>query len=135
MTSISERERGESSWANWADFFHKAGYAPLMPDWPGDPETVEEPRANPRTNALDDEKEAKELYDTYHVACSGIALVHMGNANLNRGPSKAGHEEPGPRSPADHRRREGPHGPVGDRERRLQAAKAQRRRDRDREGP
>ena len=36
-----------SSWANWADFFKQAGYAPLTPDWPGDPETVEEARANP----------------------------------------------------------------------------------------
>jgi non-heme chloroperoxidase len=35
------------------------------------------------TNALNDDKEAKELYDTFHVACSGIALVQMGNANLN----------------------------------------------------
>ena len=33
-------------------------------------------------NALD-EDEAKELYDTYHVAGSGIALAQMGNANLN----------------------------------------------------
>jgi non-heme chloroperoxidase len=33
-------------------------------------------------NALG-EKEAKELYDTFHVAGSGIALVQMGNANLN----------------------------------------------------
>jgi non-heme chloroperoxidase len=33
-------------------------------------------------NALE-EKEAKELYDTFHVAGSGIALVQMGNANLN----------------------------------------------------
>jgi non-heme chloroperoxidase len=33
-------------------------------------------------NALD-EKEAKELYDTFHVAGSGISLVQMGNANLN----------------------------------------------------
>jgi pimeloyl-ACP methyl ester carboxylesterase len=33
-------------------------------------------------NALDDE-EAKELYDTFHVAGSGIALAQMGNANLN----------------------------------------------------
>ena len=167
-----------SSWANWADFFEAAGYAPLTPDWPDDPATVEEARANPdvfakktlkqvadhtteiidaleqkpvitghstgglvaqmlagrglaavtvaidpgvfrgvlplpvsvlkgvgpflldpRTrgraitltfdqfkygwaNALD-EKEAKELYDTFHVAGSGIALVQMGNANLN----------------------------------------------------
>jgi non-heme chloroperoxidase len=201
MTSISERENREiesanasgntpvvfihglwllpSSWANWADFFEQAGYAPLTPDWPDDPETVEEARANPDVlakkslkqvadhtteiinaldkkptimghstggllaqmlagrglsaatvaidpgifrgvlplpvsalrvagpflvnpltrgraitltfdqfkygwvNALDDEKEAKELYDTFHVAGSGIALVQMGNANLN----------------------------------------------------
>jgi len=33
-------------------------------------------------NALG-EKEAKELYNTFHVAGSGIALVQMGNANLN----------------------------------------------------
>src|SRR5215472_2271109 len=167
-----------SSWANWAEFFTQAGYAPLTPDWPDDPETVEKARANPDVlagktlkqvadhtaeiiNALDnkpvvmghstggllaqmlagrglaaatvaidpgvfrgvlplpasvlrgvgpflinpltrgraitltfdqfkygwtnalDEKEAKELYDTFHVAGSGIALVQMGNANIN----------------------------------------------------
>src|ERR1041385_6899759 len=167
-----------SSWGNWVDFFKESGYAPLTPDWPDDPETVEEARANPDVlakktlkqvadhtteiiNALDkkpavighstggllaemiagkglsaatvaidpgvfrgvlplpfsvlkgvgpflidprtrgraitltfdkfkfgwtnalDEKESKELYDTYHVACSGIALVQMGNANIN----------------------------------------------------
>jgi non-heme chloroperoxidase len=33
-------------------------------------------------NALD-EREAKELYDSYHVAGSGISLTQMGNANLN----------------------------------------------------
>jgi len=33
-------------------------------------------------NALD-EKEARELYDRYHVAGSGISLAQMGNANLN----------------------------------------------------
>jgi non-heme chloroperoxidase len=167
-----------SSWANWADFFKQAGYAPLTPDWPDDPETVEQARANPSllakktlkqvadhtieiikalekkpvlvghstggllaqmlagqglsvtTVAIDpgvfrgvlplpasvlkgvgpfllnpltrgraitltfdqfkfgwvnalDEKEGKELYDTFHVAASGISLVQMGNANLN----------------------------------------------------
>lgn len=30
-----------------------------------------------------DEREARELYDKYHVAGSGLALVQMGNANLN----------------------------------------------------
>ena len=200
MASISERENREieaanasgntpvvfihglwllpSSWANWADFFKQAGYAPLTPDWPNDPETVEQARANPDvlakktlkqvadhtadvigklakkpavmghstgglfaqmlagrglsaatvaidpgvfrgvlplplstlrasgpfllnpqyrgraitltfdqfkygwTNALD-EDEAKRLYDTYHVAGSGIALAQMADANLN----------------------------------------------------
>ncbi|HEX6392099.1 MAG TPA: alpha/beta hydrolase [Acidimicrobiales bacterium] len=73
MTSISERERGEieaanasgkkpvvlihglwllpSSWANWADFLRQAGYAPLTPDWPDDPATVEAARANPKVFA------------------------------------------------------------------------------------
>src|SRR5262245_8358289 len=199
-SAISERERQEiqaanasgntpvvfihglwllpSSWAKWADFFAQAGYAPLTPDWPDDPATVEEARANPEalakktlkqvadhhaeiiraldgkpvlighstgglvaqmlageglaaaTVAIDpgvfrgvlplpasvlkgvgpflidprtrgraitltfdqfkygwanalDEQEAKELYDTYHVAASGIALAQMGNANIN----------------------------------------------------
>ena len=200
MASISERESREiqaanasgttpvifihglwllpSSWANWADFFNQAGYAPLTPDWPDDPETVQQARANPDVlagktlkqvadhtteiiNALNNkpvlighstggllaqmlagrglasatvaidpgvfrgvlplpapvlkglgpflispltrgraitltldqfkyswanalaEKEAKELYDAFHVAGSGISLVQMGNANLN----------------------------------------------------
>ena len=200
MASISERESREieaanasgntpvvlihglwllpSSWANWVDFFKQAGYAPLTPDWPDDPETIEAARAEPEvlakktleqvaahttgiikaldekpvvmghstggllaqmlagrglsaaTVAIDpgifrgvlplpastlrvagpflvnpltrgraitltfdqfkygwanalDEKEAKELYDTFHVAGSGIALMQMGNANLN----------------------------------------------------
>ena len=69
MTSISARENRElqaanasgrtpvvfihglwllpSSWDSWADFFDQAGYAPLTPDWPDDPATVEEARANP----------------------------------------------------------------------------------------
>src|SRR3989442_1084419 len=200
MASISERESREigaanasgttpvvfvhglwllpSSWANWADLFEQAGYAPLTPDWPDDPETVEGARAEPEvlarktlkqvadhtteiikaldkkpvvmghstgglvaqmlagrglsaaTVAIDpgvfrgvlplplsvlkgvgpflinpltrgraltltfdqfkygwanalDEQEAKELYDTFHVAGSGIALVQMGLANVN----------------------------------------------------
>jgi pimeloyl-ACP methyl ester carboxylesterase len=200
MTSISGREQGQieaanasgntpvvfihglwllpSSWDNWAEFFKKAGYVPLTPDWPDDPETVEEARANPEvlagkklgevadhtaevitglerkpavmghstggllaqliadrglsaaTVAIDpgpfrgvlplpystlkvsapilrnplnrgraitltfdqfkygwanalDEEEARRLYDTYHVAAPGVALMQMANANLN----------------------------------------------------
>ena len=36
-------------------------------------------------NALSDE-EAKELYETYHVAAPGVALMQMANANLNPSP-------------------------------------------------
>jgi non-heme chloroperoxidase len=167
-----------SSWNNWVKFFEENGYAGLTPDWPDDPETVEEARANPEVlakktlkqvadhtaevidrlkqkpavighstggllgqiiadrglsavtvaidpgpfrgvlplpfstlrvsfpvlknpfnrgkaitltfdqfrygwaNALDDE-EAKQLYETYHVAAPGSALMQMANANLN----------------------------------------------------
>ena len=82
MASISERENREieaanasgntpvvfihglwvlpSSWANWADFFKQAGYAPLTPDWPDDPETVEEARANPDVLA---KKTLKQIAD------------------------------------------------------------------------
>ena len=167
-----------SSWNNWVEFFEENGYAGLTPDWPDDPETVEEARANPDVlankslkqvadhtaevigglqkkpavmghstgglltfmiadrglsaasvaidpgpfrgvlplpisalrsaapvlknpfnrsraialtldqfkygwaNALSDE-EAKQLYETYHVAAPGKALMQMANANLN----------------------------------------------------
>jgi pimeloyl-ACP methyl ester carboxylesterase len=168
-----------SSWDRWADFFEEAGYAPVTPSWPDDPETVAEARENPEvlagktlgqiadhtaevigeldkkpavmghstggllaqiiadrglsaatvaidpgpfrgvlplplstlrvssavlrnplnrgravtltldqfkygwTNALDDDKQAERLYETYHVAGPGVALMQMANANLN----------------------------------------------------
>lgn len=40
-----------SSWERWAAVFAEAGYAPLTPGWPGDPETVEEARAHPEVFA------------------------------------------------------------------------------------
>jgi len=36
-----------SSWDRWAELFDEAGYAPLTPGWPDDPESVEEANANP----------------------------------------------------------------------------------------
>jgi non-heme chloroperoxidase len=36
-----------SSWDRWAAHFEEAGYAPVTPAWPDDPETVEQARANP----------------------------------------------------------------------------------------
>jgi non-heme chloroperoxidase len=104
MASMSERERREieaanasrttsvvfihglwllpSSWANWADFFTQAGYAPLTPDWPDDPETVEEARANPDVLA---KKTLKQVAD------------HTGDVigKLERKPAVIGHSTGG----------------------------------------
>jgi pimeloyl-ACP methyl ester carboxylesterase len=40
-----------SSWDRWAALFEEAGYAPVTPVWPDDPETVEQARANPEVFA------------------------------------------------------------------------------------
>jgi non-heme chloroperoxidase len=40
-----------SSWDRWAEVFEAAGYAPLTPGWPDDPETVEEANAHPEVFA------------------------------------------------------------------------------------
>jgi len=40
-----------SSWDRWASAFDEAGYAPLTPGWPDDPETVEEANAHPEVFA------------------------------------------------------------------------------------
>ena len=40
-----------SSWDRWAAVFSEAGYAPLTPGWPGDPETAEEANAHPEALA------------------------------------------------------------------------------------
>lgn len=40
-----------SSWQRWMELFQGAGYAPLAPGWPGDPESVEAARADPQALA------------------------------------------------------------------------------------
>ncbi|RKR92218.1 pimeloyl-ACP methyl ester carboxylesterase [Micromonospora pisi] len=40
-----------SSWQRWADVFVAAGYAPVVPGWPDDPDTVEEAKAHPEVFA------------------------------------------------------------------------------------
>lgn len=37
-----------NSWGAWADLFRASGYEPLTPGWPGDADTPEETRNNPR---------------------------------------------------------------------------------------
>jgi non-heme chloroperoxidase len=40
-----------SSWDRWARVFEEAGYAPVSPGWPDDPDTVEEANAHPEVFA------------------------------------------------------------------------------------
>jgi pimeloyl-ACP methyl ester carboxylesterase len=40
-----------SSWDRWAQVFEAAGYAPITPGWPDDPETVEQANAHPEVFA------------------------------------------------------------------------------------
>jgi hypothetical protein len=65
------------SWDRWAAVFDEAGYAPVQPGWPDDPETVVEAKAHPEVfahksvghafaNAVS-EDEAKELHETFAV--------------------------------------------------------------------
>src|SRR3954462_12436638 len=71
-----------SSWANWVDFFRQAGYAPLTPDWPGDPDTVEQARANPDVLA---KKTLGQIAD--HTA----GIIHA----LDKKPAVVGHSTGG----------------------------------------
>ena len=40
-----------SSWQRWATVFEEAGYAPVLAEWPDDPATVADARANPQALA------------------------------------------------------------------------------------
>src|SRR4051812_7966304 len=40
-----------TSWDRWAAVFEEAGYAAVTADWPGDPESVEDAKANPEVFA------------------------------------------------------------------------------------
>lgn len=49
-----------SSWDRWSAYFADAGYAPLTPGWPDDPETVAEANAHPEVFA---HKTVKQVAD------------------------------------------------------------------------
>ena len=71
------------------------------------------------------EDEAKELYETYAVPASGAPLFQAATANLNPWTeAKVDTKNPDRGPAADHRRREGPHRAVGDRQRLVQEAAA-----------
>jgi non-heme chloroperoxidase len=52
-----------SSWDRWAEVFETAGFTALTPDWPDDPETVEEANENPDVFP---NKTVGQVADHYH---------------------------------------------------------------------
>ena len=82
-----------SSWANWGEFFKKAGYAPLTPDWPDDPETVEQARANPDVLA---KKTLKQIADHTAEVIGGLEQEAGRDGSLDRRTARADDRRPGP---------------------------------------
>src|ERR1700694_5376629 len=58
-----------SSWDRWAEVFEQAGYAPVQPGWPDDPETVEEANAHPEVFA---HKTIRQVVDHYAEVVSAL---------------------------------------------------------------
>jgi non-heme chloroperoxidase len=52
-----------SSWDRWAEVFRAAGYAPITPGWPDDPETVAEANAHPEVFANKTVGQVADHYD------------------------------------------------------------------------
>jgi non-heme chloroperoxidase len=67
-----------SSWDRWAAVFEEAGYAPLAPAWPDDPDTVKAANANPEVFAR---KTVGQVADRFS------AVIQM----LDKKPAVVGH--------------------------------------------
>jgi non-heme chloroperoxidase len=59
-----------SSWDRWAEVFATAGYAPLSPGWPDDPDTVDEANAKPDVFA---NKTVAQVADHFAAVIRGLA--------------------------------------------------------------
>jgi pimeloyl-ACP methyl ester carboxylesterase len=60
-----------ASWEPWVKLFGEAGHAPLAPGWPGDPDTVEESRANPESIA---DHGIEDVTEHYVKIINGLAV-------------------------------------------------------------
>jgi non-heme chloroperoxidase len=68
-----------SSWGSWADLFREAGYEPLAPGWPGEPDTLEEAREHPGRVAGKGIDEVVEHYAQI-IASLGARPVVVGHS-------------------------------------------------------
>jgi non-heme chloroperoxidase len=60
-----------SSWDRWAQVFDAAGYAPITPGWPDDPETVAEAKAHPNVFA---DKTVGQVADHYAAVIDKLTV-------------------------------------------------------------
>ena len=88
-----------SSWDRWAAAFEEAGYAPLAPGWPDDPETVEQARANPEVLAG---KGVVQVADHFAEVIGKLDQEAGDHRPLLRRPDRAGPRRP--RALGRHRR-------------------------------
>src|SRR6185295_18947926 len=58
-----------SSWDRWASVFEEAGYTPLTPGWPDDPDTVDEANAHPEVFA---KKTVGQVADHFDEVIAGL---------------------------------------------------------------
>jgi non-heme chloroperoxidase len=58
-----------NSWDRWAAVFKRAGFVPLAPGWPDDPETVEEAKADPEVFA---KKSIGQIADHFDEVIQGL---------------------------------------------------------------
>ncbi len=58
-----------SSWERWTGVFEQAGYAPLTPGWPDDPQTVEQANAKPEVFA---HKSVGDVADHFAGVIAGL---------------------------------------------------------------
>src|SRR2546425_1168323 len=59
-----------SSWDRWATVFEAAGYAPVIPGWPDDPETVADAKARPEVFA---NKSIGQVADHFEGVIRGLS--------------------------------------------------------------
>ena len=59
-----------NSWERWESLFEEAGYAPVAPGWPDDPETVQEAKAHPEVFA---HKTVGQVADHVQAVIEGLS--------------------------------------------------------------
>jgi pimeloyl-ACP methyl ester carboxylesterase len=64
-----------TSWNPWIEEFRQAGYTPSAPGWPGEPDTVEEARANPASIADHGIDDVVEHYAKIIAELDGLPIL------------------------------------------------------------